>query len=109
MPSQIIVFCLGKWETHFKGQQIVAEVSVDVEVPTKRIGTLTSTNKALCWDEAWPKKFLKKSEEALGQVIILLICWLFICGKILLRIIHTYIHKYIHTLNSLTHLRFKIS
>lgn len=67
LPSQIIVFCLGKWETHFKGQQIVAEVSVDVEVPTKRIGTLTSTNKALCWDEAWPKKFLKKSEEALEQ------------------------------------------
>jgi len=67
LPEQIIIFSLGKWEPHFKGQEIVAEVSMDTELPPQKIGTLTSKNKVLYWDEVWTNKFLKKSEELFEQ------------------------------------------
>ena len=68
LPEQIIIFSLGKWEPHFRGQEIVAEVSMDTELPPQKIGTLTSKNKVLYWDEVWTNKFLKKSEELFEQV-----------------------------------------
>lgn len=70
LPKQIIIFSLGKWEAHLKGQEIVAEVLVDGEIPPNKIGTLTSSNKALCWDNTWPISFEKKSEEVFEQVLI---------------------------------------
>lgn len=76
LPKQIIIFSLGKWETHFKGQEIVAEVSVDGEIPPNKIGTLTSSNKALCWDNTWPISFEKKSEEVFEQVLIIILHFL---------------------------------
>ena len=69
LPEQIVIFGFGKWEPHFKGQEIIAEVSVDAELPPQKIGTLSSKNKVLCWDEGWTTKFLKKSEELFEQVI----------------------------------------
>lgn len=67
LPEQIVIFGFGKWEPHFKGQEIIAEVSVDAELPPQKIGTLSSKNKVLCWDEGWTTKFLKKSEELFEQ------------------------------------------
>ncbi|KAL9952890.1 hypothetical protein ACROYT_G040218 [Oculina patagonica] len=63
LPEQIIIFSLGKWEPHFKGLEIIAEVSIDAEIPPQKIGTLTCRNKVLCWDEGWTTKFLKRSEQ----------------------------------------------
>ena len=55
---------------HFKGQEIIAEVSIGAELPPQKLGTLTSRNKSLCWDEVWSNKILKKSEEVFEQVIL---------------------------------------
>ena len=71
LPQQIIIFSLGKWETHLKGQEIIAEVSIDAELPPQKLGTLASRKKSLCWDEVWSNKFLKKSEEVFEQVILI--------------------------------------
>lgn len=63
LPEQIIIFSLGKWEVNFKGQEIIAEVSLEAETPPQKIGTLSCRSKALCWDEGWKTKFFKRSEE----------------------------------------------
>lgn len=63
LPEQIIIFSRGKWEPDFKGQEIIAEVSIDAEIPSQKIGSLTSRNKVLCWDEGWTTKFLKRSGQ----------------------------------------------
>ena len=68
LPEQIIIFSLGKWEPDFKGQEIIAEVSIDAEIPPQKIGSLTSRNKVLCWDEGWTTKFLKRSEQLCEEV-----------------------------------------
>lgn len=67
LPEQIIIFSLGKWESQLKGQEIIAEVSIDPETPPQKIGRLTSGNKSLCWDGVWSNKFLKKSEALFEQ------------------------------------------
>lgn len=69
LPEQIIIFSLGKWESQLKGQEVIAEVSIDPETPPQKIGRLTCGNKALCWDGVWSNKFLKKSEALFEQVI----------------------------------------
>ena len=73
MPKQIIIFSYGKWEPCFKGQEIVAEVTVDPDLPPQKIGTITSESKVVCWDEGWNTKFLKRSEELCEQVMLQLV------------------------------------
>lgn len=68
LPEQIIIFSRGKWEPDFKGQEIIAEVSIDAEIPPQKIGSLTSRNKVFCWDEGWITKFLKRSEQLCEEV-----------------------------------------
>ena len=73
IPKQIIIFSYGKWEPCFKGQEIIAEVTVDPELPPQKIGTITSESKVICWDEGWNTKFLKRSEELSEQVMLQLV------------------------------------
>ena len=73
MPKQMIIFSYGKWEPCFKGQEIVAEVTVDPDLPPQKIGTITSESKVVCWDEGWNTKFLKRSEELCEQVMLQLV------------------------------------
>lgn len=73
MPKQIVIFSYGKWEPRFKGQEIIAEVTVDPELPPQKIGTITSESKVICWDGGWNTKFLKRSEELSEQVMLQLV------------------------------------
>lgn len=54
---------------NFKGQEIIAEVSLEAETPPQKIGTLSCRSKALCWDEGWKTKFFKRSEELTEEVL----------------------------------------
>ena len=73
MPKQIVIFSYGKWEPRFKGQEIIAEVTIDPELPPQKIGTITSESKVICWDGGWNTKFLKRSEELSEQVMLQLV------------------------------------
>lgn len=54
---------------NFKGQEIIAEVSLEAETPPQKIGTLSCRSKVLCWDEGWKTKFFKRSEELTEEVL----------------------------------------
>ena len=49
---------------------MVAEVSINTEIPPQKIGVLSCSNKVLCWEEGWTAKFLKKSDELHEQVLL---------------------------------------
>ena len=91
MPKQIVIFSYGKWEPRFKGQEIIAEVTVDPELPPQKIGTITSESKVICWDGGWNTKFLKRSEELSEQVMLQLIKSVLRLTSILPRLIQNFL------------------
>ena len=91
MPKQIVIFSYGKWEPRFKGQEIIAEVTIDPELPPQKIGTITSESKVICWDGGWNTKFLKRSEELSEQVMLQLVKSVLRLTSILPRLIQNFL------------------